>query len=201
MNENRIETILSFWFGKLPDDETFPTDEARKWFYGGDEVNQLIKDQFGGDLTLAIQGKLDSWKVTPRGRLTLIILLDQFTRNIYGDSPEAFQQDGQALQLTLEGLAIGHDKLLRPVERTFYYIPLEHSEDLAMQEKGMKLFSELADQVTASIEFPIRNSLDWMQQHKSIIERFGRFPHRNAILGRQSTKEELDFLQEPDSSF
>jgi len=201
MNENRIETVLSFWFGKLPDDETFPTDAAKKWFHGGEEVNQLIKNQFGGDLTLAIQGKLDSWKATPRGRLALIILLDQYSRNIYGDSPQAFEQDGKALGLASEGLTIGHDKLLRPVERTFYYMPFEHSEELTMQQKGMQLFSDLADQVPPSIEFPIRSSLDWMQQHKSIIERFGRFPHRNAILGRQSTPEEVDFLKEPGSSF
>jgi len=201
MNENRIEEILGFWFGELESDTAFPIEKAKLWFNGGEAFNREVAAQFGADLELGSAGKLNDWAASPRGRLALIILLDQFSRNVFGESPRCFSQDEASLGLAIEGIEKGDDKKLRPIERTFFYIPFEHSEDLEMQVRGVELFTELASKVPPGIEFAIQNTLDYMVRHKKIIERFGRFPHRNKILGRVSLPGEDDFLNEPDSSF
>ncbi len=197
----KYDQILTYWFGELKTSESFPIENASLWFDGGEEVNQYITDTFSSDLELAKKGQCDSWTQTPRGRLALIVLLDQFSRNIYKGSPKAFEQDSKALQLALHGLRKEDDKKLFPVERTFFYLPLEHSEALPIQEECVRLFKELADEVSPAIELPMRNALDYAIRHYDIIKRFDRFPHRNAVLGRKSTQEEVEFLKGPDSSF
>lgn len=201
MNEKRIEEILSFWFGDLPDDETFPDEKAKMWFAGSKETDDLVKKLFGKDLKLAIEGKLDGWSGTARGALALILVLDQFSRHIYRDDAQSFAQDFKALEICLHGLARGDEKLHRPVERSFFYMPLEHSEDLEIQSKSLHYFSRLAEESPAAIQFPMVNAYDYAARHFNIIEKFGRFPHRNEILGRSSTRQEQEFLTQSGSSF
>lgn len=201
MREQQIEDILDFWFGPVPASSTYPEDKARMWFDEGEKHDHFIRSRFGEDYRLAAGGKLDSWAGTARGRLALILLLDQFSRHLYRNRPEAFKQDSKALALAEEGVSKKQDLELKPVERVFFYMPYEHAENLRVQEKSVELFKRLTENVPASIEFPIRHHLDYAIRHRDIIKRFGRFPHRNKILGRESLPEEESFLKEPDSSF
>jgi len=148
-----------------------------------------------------LAGELTSWGETPHGELARIILLDQFPRNIYREQPRAFAYDMQALSWTLEGLAKQSDQQLRPVERVFFYLPLEHAEDLGHQETSVKLFRELVEAVPQEQRNTFAGFFDFAVRHHDIIDRFGRFPHRNVILGRESTSEEEEFLTQPGSSF
>jgi len=195
------KTILNFWFGELLDDATFPTEKGKMWFGDGSKYDETIRSQFGADHEAARNNKLDDWKRTPQDFLALIILLDQFSRHIYRDTPEAFVQDPQALALCLEGLQQKIDQQLKPVERSFFYLPLEHSEDLEVQKVCVEQFRKLVSDSPAAIEFAMANSLEYAVKHFDIINRFGRFPHRNKILGRKSTSEEVEFLKQPGSSF
>src|SRR5690606_32287203 len=138
---------------------------------------------------------------TPQGRLALIILLDQFPRNMYRETPQAFAFDAKARALTLEGLQAGDDQALRPIERVFFYLPLEHAEDLALQHRCVELFETLAASLPEETRKSFDGFTDFARKHRVIVERFGRFPHRNAILGRESTDEEIAFLRTPGSSF
>jgi len=201
VREERIEKVLGFWFGDLPDEWTYPTEKAHQWFRGDEAFHRRIREEFGEDLKLAEEGQLDSWAATARGRLALIIVIDQFVRNIYQDSPHAFAQDAKALELTLVGIDQELDLKLKPVERHFFYMPLMHAENRAAQKKSVELFTKLADDCPPAVEIPMRMALDYAERHAKIIERFGRFPHRNEDLGRASTPEEIGFLKEPNSSF
>lgn len=201
MDTKRIEEILSFWFGEIKSDEDFPVEKAKMWFQEGQKSDGFIRETFGQDLEAAIQGKYESWADEPRGLLALIILLDQFSRNIYRDQPQSFAQDKQAIELSLKGIAKGRDKKLRPVERVFMYMPLMHSESREVQNKCVEMFSKLADQAPAAIEVPLRNNLDFAVRHSKIIEKFGRFPYRNAVLGRTSTPEEEAYLSSAKESW
>lgn len=200
MTDPRIENILNFWFGPLLDNHVFPDEKSKMWFRGGEEVNRSIRQKFERDFLSACQGGLDHWKLSPRGRLALIILLDQFSRNLYEDR-RAFLQDEKALRLCLEGISFGQDKRLLIVERTFFYMPLQHSEKIEIQQKSVYFFEQLKDQASPAIDLPIGVALDYAKRHAEIIQRFGRFPHRNEVLGRQTTPDEAEFLLEPNSSF
>ncbi|MCI0527776.1 MAG: DUF924 domain-containing protein [Nitrospira sp.] len=196
---NPIEEILNFWFGDLQ--KLNLEDRLKLWFGGGEETDQLIRDKFGADVLRAIQGDYAHWEETPRGCLALIILLDQFSRNIYRDTPKAFAQDEMALGLCLRGIGQGKDLALEPIERTFFYLPMEHSENLEIQRRSVQAFEGLVKAVPPEMKKVYEGFLDYAVRHCVIIERFGRFPHRNEILGRASTKEELEFLTQPGSSF
>lgn len=195
------EKVLNFWFGELRSDQDFPEDKLKMWFRKSDEIDRYIQDHFEPDLQRAVAGELESWKETARGGLAWIILLDQFSRNIYRGTERAFAQDPLALQHALEMLTRGDDLMLRPIERPFIYLPLEHAEDLEMQRRSVRAFEQLMDDVPAGYEVAYDSFRDYAVRHQVIIQRFGRFPHRNAILGRESTPEERAFLKEPGSSF
>ncbi len=198
-----IDKILDFWFGNLKENE-LPSKEYRKrWWIKDHENDKRIKDHFGYDLDLAIRGELDDWKTTPDGTLALILLFDQFTRNIYRNTEEAFSQDKNTIEICINGIKKGFDEALHPVQRTFYYMPLMHSEDMSMQEKSIECFSNLAKEFATpeSIAKMVSGSFEYAMKHYEIVKRFGRYPHRNAILGRESTPEEIEFLSEPGSSF
>lgn len=199
----RQKAILSYWFGALNEDDAPSNDYYKMWFAKRDDIDLFIKGSFEEDLNHAVDGKLKDWEDTPRGTLALIILLDQFSRNIYRGTARAFAQDRLALQLCLRGIGKGFDQDLHPVERLFLYMPLEHSEDLEMQKKSVKYFSLLEKLFTSPTSLASMTSIfrDYAEKHFVIIERFGRFPHRNDILGRKSTPEEIEFLKEPGSSF
>ena len=188
-----IERILDFWFGEIKDGLTVE-DRNKFWFMPNADVDSTIRDKFEDLVTGAGSGKLKRWESTPGGSLALIILLDQFTRNIFRGKPDAFQYDSIARRICSEGIKNGTDKKLEIIERCFYYLPLEHSENLEDQDRCVKLFEELLIRVDKSKISLIKNSLDYAVLHRKIIEEFGRFPHRNIILNRESTQQELDFL-------
>jgi len=175
------QTILGFWFEQL---------EPRQWWIKDLNLDRDIERRFGDTLERAIASQL-SWRQDARGRLAEIIVLDQFSRNIYRGDPRAFAADPMALALAEELIAHGLDQELEPQQRAFGYMPFMHSESADVHRQAVPLFESLGMPRTLESEF----------QHKGIIDRFGRYPHRNAILGRASSPEELAFLQEPGSSF
>jgi uncharacterized protein (DUF924 family) len=188
------EEILSFWLG----DGSRPRDE---WFRRTDAFDDGIRARFAGVVERAAKGELDAWRAHPRGRLALVILLDQFSRNIFRGTARSFAQDATALALALEGIAAGEDRGLSPLERSFLYMPLMHAEDRAMQERACAEFARLAAEAPPPLAGYLSVAAKFATAHRDIVERFGRFPHRNAVLGRCSTAEEAQFLREPGSAF
>jgi len=179
-----IDDILRFWFAEL---------SPQQWFGDGKKLDGMVKARFGALVDSAKHGELDGWADTPRSRLALIILLDQFSRHVFRGTPEAFAADAKAAALTLDGIARGMDqKLETPAQRQFFYMPLMHAEDRNLQALSLA-------KVTAN-DFG-EGALKAAQQHADIIARFGRFPHRNRILGRASTPEEETFLKTNPPSF
>lgn len=198
----RQEEILEFWFGPPEGDGwEFPEERLELWFGRSQEVDDLIRERFGADAEAAARGGYDDWARTPRGRLALLILLDQFPRHLHRGKPGAFAQDPKAQELVREGLRLGHHRELRPVERSFFYLPLEHAEDLELQNLSVALYQELADAAPEAARPRYLSFLDYAERHQVIVARFGRFPHRNAFLGRKTTPEEAEFLTQPGSSF
>lgn len=195
------EEILDFWFGNLKEGKPVPPARFDLWFGGAEATDRQIGERFAVDVELAAAGSYDAWSRTARGSLALILLLDQFPRNIYRGSSRAYAFDEKARHLCLAGLAAGQDRRLVTVERAFFYLPLEHAEDLALQQRSVAAFGELLQQSPAPLAEACRGFLDYAERHRAIIARFGRFPHRNAPLGRLSTAEEEAFLREPGSSF
>lgn len=196
-----ISSILNYWFGEQADDVMTARTQAPLWWKKSAQVDAEIKSRFGEDVVRAGAGALDDWAQEPRGRLALILLCDQFTRHIYRDTPQAFSLDYRAQAWTREGLAQKADQALRPIERVFFYLPLEHSEAIADQEQAVRLFESLKAGVSPDAQAVFDGFLDYAIRHRDIIARFGRFPHRNAALGRRSTEQEIDFLKQPGSSF
>ncbi|MBI3286031.1 MAG: DUF924 domain-containing protein [Burkholderiales bacterium] len=192
------DSITEFWFGKEPDDAVTATTQARLWWAKDAAADQQIRTRFAATLADAAQGKLATWEATPDGRLALILLCDQFPRNMYRATPQAFGYDAIALRLCKDGIERGDDLALRPIERVFFYLPLEHSEALADQQLAVAQYEKLAAERHKKI---FDGFLDFARRHQEVIARFGRFPHRNAILGRASTEAELAFLAQPGSSF
>jgi len=196
-----IEEILDFWFGSNPDDAAVAKEKAALWWSKNPQIDDEIRQRFANFATKAAAGELSDWQSIPSGRLALILLTDQFPRNIYRDSPRAFAYDAKALALCVNGIDQGLDLKLRPIERVFFYLPLEHAESVEHQQRAVKYFGELVALVRAEQKPTFNEYLDFAVRHHDIIARFGRFPHRNRILGRQSTPEEVAFLAEPGSSF
>ncbi|MBX3233318.1 MAG: DUF924 domain-containing protein [Labilithrix sp.] len=190
--------VLEFWFGPPGSP---PLASSTKWYTKDAAFDAEVRARFGETHALAAAGKLDEWKETPRGRLALVIVLDQFSRNMYRGDARAFACDDRARDLALEALSTGEDRQLEPIERTFLYMPLMHAEDSDLQRKCIAAFAVLADKAPPDLQKYVANGLDYAKQHAEIIERFGRFPHRNEILGRDSTSEEVAFLKQPGSSF
>lgn len=185
------DDVLTYWFGADQRE-----DRTKLWFAGEPFVDQEIRERFALLLQEGVDHKLETWKQTPKGRLALIVLIDQFSRNIYRGKAQAFEADLIAQKLCLEGIALGEDVKLSPIERVFFYLPLEHAEDLALQALSIEQFQKLAEHGSVFESF-----LKYALLHQLIIERFGHFPHRNALLGRVSTSEERQFLKQPHSSF
>ncbi|MCG9731188.1 DUF924 domain-containing protein [Shewanella sp. Isolate13] len=176
------DMIIHFWFEEI---------EPKQWWIKDSEFDELIKQRYAGLLTQAVQGELYHWRATPQGRLAEIIVLDQFSRNIYRDTAQAFAADPLALVLAQEAVALNCDSELKAKQVPFLFMPYMHSESSLIHEIAVRLFNR--DAAKANLDFELR--------HKKIIDQFGRYPHRNAILGRESTAEEMDFLQQPGSSF
>jgi uncharacterized protein (DUF924 family) len=196
-----VQVILEYWFGSLQTGEVYPKEKSKQWFGGGDDIDKEIRNRFEAQVIAATKNELDNWKETPRGRLALIILVDQFTRNIYRGTPEAFAYDHIAQELTLEGLSQEHDLALLPIERVFFYLPLEHSENIEIQEMSVLKFHAILPNVPPEQVVHFISFEDYAWRHYEIIAKFGRFPHRNEILNRESTPEEIEFLKDPNASF
>jgi len=195
------DTIHEFWFGTSRDDATVAAERAKLWWIKRDETDFAIRQRFESTVQKAARHELDAWAATPRGRLALIILTDQFPRNMYRNTPQAFAHDELARAWCREGLRGNVHRALRPIERVFFYLPLEHSESMDDQEQAVALFRELADEADAQAKEVFAGFLDYALRHREVIAQFGRFPHRNHILGRISTEAEVIFLNKPGSSF
>jgi len=176
------QSILQFWFEELTPKQHFVKDAA---------LDETIRARFGDTLEAASRCELFGWRTTAEGRLAEIIVLDQFSRNVYRDTPRAFAQDALALVLAQELVASRLDRSLPAGQRVFAYMPYMHSESALVHTQAVELFTQLGNE----------NNLNFEMRHKAIVDRFGRYPHRNAILGRTSSAEELAFLAEPGSSF
>ncbi len=181
--------ILEFWFGPPPH------APRAEWFRKDTAFDATIADRFGAAIESAIGGAFREWCSDAHGALARVVLLDQFTRNAYRGTARAFAGDAEALATAIGSVDQGLDRTLDRYERAFLYLPFEHSEDRRIQDRSIALFTELAS------ETGDRVALDWAEKHAVIVRRFGRYPHRNAVLGRASTPEEIAFLQEPGSSF
>jgi uncharacterized protein (DUF924 family) len=181
--------VLDFWFGTPG---TLQYGKSRpEWFRKSDEFDALIRSRFLRLHQQAAAGQLAQWHTSPLTLLALIVVLDQFPRNMFRDSPKAFATDAMALDSARRMTARRWDQRLQPIERSFVYLPFEHAENMDAQRDALRLFGAL--------ERP--DLLEWAQKHYDIVERFGRFPHRNAIVGRKSTAEEIEFLKQPGSGF
>jgi uncharacterized protein (DUF924 family) len=199
---NDIEQVLDFWFGACGADGSLDPAKRKMWFGDGRQYDAGIREQFGALHERASRGELDrEWTTTPPGRIALIVVLDQFSRHIHRDTPRAFAQDPAALRLALAGVNQNVDRELIPAQRSFFYLPFEHAEDLELQRLGVRCFDGLARTVVETRRKEYEGFLDYARRHLDIVERFGRFPHRNKILGRASTPEEIEFLKQPGSSF
>jgi uncharacterized protein (DUF924 family) len=191
----RAEALLEHWLG--PENERDAPAKAvrQRWFQKSLEYDAWLLREYGGDLEAAERGEHDDWAQEPLGRVALVILLDQITRNVRRDSGAVFDNDDKALALARAGVDRGEDKHLRPAERNFLYMPFMHSESLADQERSVQLFTQLA------ADAPALDAVEWAVRHRDVIKRFGRFPHRNNLLDRTSTPDEVLFLQLPGSAF
>lgn len=198
---NRIEDILDFWFGQFPTAYTADASKVDMWFKNGADYDQTIFMQFAIDYEKAINEQLNHWRDSHRGRLALIILLDQFSRHIHRGSAQAFAQDEKAQALCIEGIGAGDDAKMHPIERCFFYLPLEHAEDLEKQNLSVRAFTQLVEDVPEQYREKYRSNLSFAQAHHYVIEKFGRFPELNAILGRKDTVEEIEFLATGKYSF
>ncbi len=197
-------SVLAFWFGAERDDAATAAAQAKLWWHKHPATDRAIAGRFASWLERAAAGELDAWAASPRGRLALILLTDQFPRNIHRDTPQAFAFDPLARAWCIDGLALGMDAALRPIERVFFYLPLEHSESLPDQDRAVALFETLAAEAARLApdgRAAFEGFADYARRHRDVIARFGRFPHRNRILGRASTESERAFLREPGSSF
>lgn len=186
--------VLAFWFPEPRTDLSSLGENAVRWFQGGRDLDHAIARRFADEIARAARGELDAWKSEPRGRLALIVLLDQFTRNAFRGTTGAYNFDELAVRLCREGLAEGADLALTPIERHFFYLPLLHSERLADQDMSIRCTANL---LAGTQCHERRYFLGWMvvaRRQRETIRRFGRFPHRNAILGRTSTPGEVLFL-------
>lgn len=187
--------ILDFWLGDGLVLGWPSTDLNKRWFSGGALLDEEVRMHFGQAVHQALQGGLTDWEEPLQSRLALVILLDQFSRNVFRGAAQAFDGDARAMQLTLITLAQQQDRLLPWVGRVFMYMPLMHAENAALQATGVACFTQLFADVPTNLKPKVQGNLDAAHQHSEIIGRFGRFPYRNAVLGRISTTKEVEFLR------
>jgi uncharacterized protein (DUF924 family) len=193
-NAAEAQAVLDFWFAAEGEPEHGAVRDL--WFRKSDEMDRAINERFGTLIEQALRGELETWAAEPHSALAQIVLLDQFTRNSFRETPRAFAGDKRALAAAMAMVGSRQDEALLPVQRVFVYLPFEHTEGMVMQEEALRLFTRLATEAPA-----LQNMLDYAQRHHDVVQRFGRFPHRNVILGRHSTTDEIEFLKQPGSRF
>ena len=188
------QAVLDFWFAAKGEPEHGAVRDL--WFRKSEATDRQIAERFGPLIEQALRGELEAWAAEPHSALAQIVLLDQFTRNSFRDTPRAFAGDKRALAAAMAMVGSRQDEALLPVQRVFVYLPFEHAEGIGMQEEALRLFTRLVADAAG-----LQNMLDYAQRHHDVVQRFGRFPHRNVILGRQSTAQEIEFLKQPGSRF
>ena len=188
-----ICAIHRFWFGPLDDAGFAAPEQNRLWFSASEDTDTAVHSRFGNLVSQALAGGLEHWAESDNGLIALLLLLDQFTRNIYRGTPGAFAGDDMARQLARQTIASGRHQGMPPIHQVFLFLALEHAEDLAIQRQCVQLFRQLADSSDAD---RIASFARYAQAHCEVIARFGRFPHRNAILGRESSARELAYLEQ-----
>jgi uncharacterized protein (DUF924 family) len=197
-----IDELIEFWFERTPTNQTEVDDRMRRWYGGGSDIDAGVEKRFAAAMTRAAAGELDRWAGTARGCLALILLLDQCPRNAFRGQSEAFAQDEKALKWTLDGMTRGLDLELDPLQRIFFYMPMQHSESLEIQERSVAVFEDLArNEKPEFLQTCLSASAEYARLHRDIIARFGRFPHRNVALGRDTTPEEREYLAKGAPSF
>ena len=200
-DEILINDILEFWIKDADSDPVSAKQQSTIWFNASESLDQELRDRFGELLERGGAGELDHWRSTPQGSLALIILLDQFSRNIYRGTSEAFDFDAQALTICQSMQQSGQLDLLGPVGKVFALMPLQHAEDLAVQEASVEAFRQIAESAPAGYEQMTSGNHEYAKLHYDIIKQFGRFPHRNRIMGRQSTEAEQRWLADGAPTF
>lgn len=195
------QPLLEWWFGSSGSAQETVAAKGTLWFGKRDSQDLEARTRFGGWVEQALAGNLTEWAQRPEGWLALVLLLDQLPRMIYRDSPKSFSGDLRAQALVAQGIAADFDRQLRPIQRVFIYLVFEHCENLAVQNEGVSRYIDLLAQLPEADRALFADYLDFAEKHQKVIARFGRFPHRNAVLGRESTVEELAFLSEPGSRF
>ncbi len=194
--------ILDYWIGAATDDDLFAKRQHKLWFIKSAATDAFISQHFSDTYAFLKTGLAEEWAdAGPRSRLAAIIVLDQFTRNMFRGHAQAFESDALALRLAKAGVSDGDDQRLSEVERSFFYLPFEHSEALRDQDESVRVFETLLGDARNRFRPLCASSLDYAHQHRDIIQRFGRFPHRNAILGRTNTSEEIEYLSKPGAGF
>jgi uncharacterized protein (DUF924 family) len=194
--------VLEYWFGDPPSDDAEVARCMKRWYSSDPKLDAALRRRFGPLMIAGSRGELEHWCVTPNGRLALILLLDQFPRNVHRGTRAAFAQDDRALGHTLAGIEDGSHQRLSALQRVFFYMPMQHAESAEVQERSVRVFEDLArSDVEPHLETALEVSADYARLHRDIIARFGRFPHRNAVLGRDSTQEEVRYLERGAPSF
>lgn len=190
------EDVLRYWFGALDAQGGWDDAQQALWFGGGAALDEALRARFGAVMEALVAGGLAAWEAEgPRGALAVILLCDQLSRNVWRGQAQAFALDPVANRLARDLIARSLDKTFYPIERVFIYLPLEHEESLEAQHESVRLFTALAEEAPEAQRGLFRGFLDYAHQHRDIIARFGRYPHRNAVLGRETTAEEADFLE------
>lgn len=195
------QEVIEFWFGTIAEDGSVAPEQKKLWWKKDPAFDTEIRERFGDAIAAAEAGELDSWLDTPEGSIAFVILLDQFTRNTRRNKAEMYAADDKAVAAVRHALEKGHDQKLRSMQTYFLLMPLMHAEDLACQNECIERFEALAKSGEAGAIQGATGGAEYARKHMVIVERFGRFPHRNGILGRESTPEEVAFLEEPGSSF
>ncbi|RBL73290.1 DUF924 domain-containing protein [Pseudomonas sp. MWU13-2625] len=195
------QPLLDWWFGYAESPDEIAADKGKLWFGKKDSQDLEARERFGVFVDQALAGELTEWTQRPEGWLALVLLLDQLPRMIFRDSPKAFSGDLRAQKLVAQGIAADFDRQLKPIQRVFIYLVFEHCENLAVQNEAVSRFIALLAEQPEAERAVFADNLDYAERHRTVIARFGRFPHRNAVLGRESTAEELAFLSQPGSRF
>ena len=201
MSRTEIQRVLDFWFAGRELDSPRVDSRMERWFGSDDRLDGQIRDEFGELVDKASDGKLEDWDRTPEGRLALIILLDQFRRHMHRSSADAFKRDEMALKICVEGIEAGVHEKLTPVQRLFFFIPMQHAESLPIQKKSVDVYRALADSVTETMRETFLTALHFAELHHDIVAAYGRFPHRNRVLRRKNTAIEATYLAGDSPSF
>ena len=190
------DTVVDWWLGPARNDLARLGERMPHWFGASEEMDTQMRETFGETIVEASLGDLDHWAEQPVGRLALILLMDQFRRNVYRGTADAFACDELALDLCLGGIDAGMDRQLSLAERMFFYMPMQHAESEAVQKQAVETYDALAAEAPAEVREIFESCADYARLHRDIVLQFGRFPHRSTILGRDSTEEELAFLKD-----